>query len=196
MKSENWGNKEGLIDDGSIPPGEEEAGLNRDRINLGNAGDVTDSEGMEHIEGFLVDLDVIGVDGGDIGDEVHAAFALLLLQFERDTANRALLNALHEISGEACDLIPESFRGDDRHFFQKLLVRVEVQRHPRIVTLDHLSWRFLHRLCSHTAHLSSSVAVISPLFFFYNNSVWAWRAIGPDWYLILIWMFCYSYFRN
>lgn len=107
MKSENRGRKKGLIDE-SVPPGEEEAGLNSDSIDLGNAADVADSEGVEHFEGFLVDLDVIGVDGGDVGDEVHASFALLLLQLERDATNSALLNALHEMSGEACDLVPES----------------------------------------------------------------------------------------
>jgi len=60
---------------------------------------------------------VFGVDGGDVGDEVHASLALLLLQLERDAANRALLDALHEMGGETCDLVPQPLGGDNGHFF-------------------------------------------------------------------------------
>jgi len=78
-----------------------------DRIDLDNAGDFGHSEGGEHVEGFTVDLDLLGPDGRDLGHEVHAALALLLLQFEGDAAHGTLLNALHEMGGEAGDFVPE-----------------------------------------------------------------------------------------
>jgi len=33
---------------GSVPPGEGEVVLDRDRVDLGDAGDIVDSEGVEH----------------------------------------------------------------------------------------------------------------------------------------------------
>ena len=80
--------------------------MNRNRVNLCDAGDVVDSEGMKHVKGFFVDFDVVGVDGGDVGDEVHAALALLLLELEGDAAHRALLDALHQVRREPRDLVP------------------------------------------------------------------------------------------
>jgi len=106
-----------MTEEGSVPPVEGKGGLDRDRVDLDNAGDVVDSEGVEHFHGFLVDLDVVGVDGGDVGDKVHAALTLLLLQLERDAANRTLLDTLHEMGGETCDLVPKPLRGDDGYFF-------------------------------------------------------------------------------
>jgi len=73
--------------DGSVPPGEGEVLLDRDRVNLGDVADLVEYERVEHIHGFLVHLDVVGVDGGDVGDEVHELLPLLLLQLERDVAN-------------------------------------------------------------------------------------------------------------
>ena len=106
-----------MTDDGSVPPGEGEVLLDRDRVNLGDAADFVESEGVKHIHGFLVHLDVLGVDGGDFGNEVHASLTLLLLQLERDAANRTLLDPFHEMCGETCNLVPQPLRGDDRHFF-------------------------------------------------------------------------------
>jgi len=57
---------------------------------------------------------VIGVVGGDVGDEVHELLPLLLPQLERDVANRTLLDPFHEMYGETCDLVPQPLRGDDR----------------------------------------------------------------------------------
>ncbi|KAK7335290.1 hypothetical protein VNO80_27068 [Phaseolus coccineus] len=103
--------------DGSVPRGEGEVLLDRDRVNLGDAADFVESEGVEHIHGFFVHLDVVGVDGGDVWDKVLELLPLLLLQLERDAANRTLLDPFHEMCGETCDLVPQLLRGDDRHFF-------------------------------------------------------------------------------
>ena len=39
---------------------------------LGDVGDAVDTEGVEHVESFLVDLDVVGVYGRDIGAKSDA----------------------------------------------------------------------------------------------------------------------------
>ena len=40
--------------------------------DLGDVGDAVDTEGVEHVESFLVDLDVVGVYGRDIGAKSDA----------------------------------------------------------------------------------------------------------------------------
>ncbi|KOM34507.1 hypothetical protein LR48_Vigan02g065700 [Vigna angularis] len=65
------------------------------------------SDGGEHVDGLLVDLDLVGPDGRDFRDEVHAALALLLLQLEGDAAHWSLLDALHKVGGEAGDFVTE-----------------------------------------------------------------------------------------
>ena len=65
--------------------------------------------------GVGVDLQGVGVDveGGDLGDVVVLALALLLLELEGDAADGALLNTLHQVCCEAGNLVPEAFRGND-----------------------------------------------------------------------------------
>ncbi|KAF3795158.1 DNA-directed RNA polymerase V subunit 1 [Nymphaea thermarum] len=76
--------------------------------------------------------------GGLVGHEVHVTLPLLFLELEGDAADWTLLDALHQVCGEAGDLVAEALRGDDGHFLQDLLVGVEVECHSQIVPLDHL----------------------------------------------------------
>ena len=61
--------------------------------------------------GVGVDLQRVGggVEGGDLGDVVVLALTLLLLELEGNTADGALLNTLHQVSGEARDLVAQPF---------------------------------------------------------------------------------------
>ena len=70
--------------------------------------------GETHL-GVGVDLEGVGVDieGGDLGDVVVLALALLLLELEGDAADGALLDTLHQVRREAGDLVPEAFRRND-----------------------------------------------------------------------------------
>jgi hypothetical protein len=52
-------------------------------------------------------------DGRDLGNVLVLALTLLLLELERDAADGALLDALHQVGGEAGNLVPEALRGDD-----------------------------------------------------------------------------------
>lgn len=142
------------VGESAAPNGLGVGGSGQGRIGLlDDAGEIGHAEGGEQFYGLLVDLDEVSLDGGLFGDEVHAALALLLLELEGDAADWAPLDALHEVGGEAGDLVAEALRGDDGHLFQDLLVRVEVERHARVVPLDHQPRRFLHRLRANATHL-------------------------------------------
>ena len=53
------------------------------------------------------------VEGRDLRNVVILALTLFLLELEGDTADGSLLNALHQVGGEAGDLVTETFRGDN-----------------------------------------------------------------------------------
>lgn len=53
------------------------------------------------------------VERRDFGDIIVLSLAFLLLELERDTANGATLDTLHEVGREARDFVPQTLRGDD-----------------------------------------------------------------------------------
>jgi hypothetical protein len=69
---------------------------------------------MEYAEthlGVRVDLEWVrgGVESGDLRDVLILALTLLLLELEGDTTDGALLDTLHQVSGEARNLVAEAF---------------------------------------------------------------------------------------
>ncbi|MFS8012259.1 hypothetical protein Hanom_Chr14g01318731 [Helianthus anomalus] len=56
------------------------------------------------------------------------------------------------MSGEAGNLVSKTFRWNDSHFFQNLLVGMEVESHFPVVPLDHYSRGFLNGFGSYTTH--------------------------------------------
>lgn len=64
------------------------------------------------------------------------ALPLLLLELEGDTSDGALLNALHEMGGVACNLVAESLGGDDGDLIADLLVCGKVEGEAGVVLLD------------------------------------------------------------
>lgn len=86
-------------------------------------GRATESGRGTHL-GVGVDLEAsLGDgDGRDLRDVLVLALALLLLELERDAADGALLNALHQVRGEAGDLVPEALGGDDGNLVGNALV--------------------------------------------------------------------------
>ena len=64
-----------------------------------------------------VGIDLQGVDGdvesGDLGDVVVLALALLLLELEGNTTDGATLDTLHQVGGEARDLVAETLGRDN-----------------------------------------------------------------------------------
>lgn len=74
----------------------------------------TYAEVLEEVLGLSIDVElaVLGVLGevqsGDLGDVLVLALTLLLLKLEGDTADGALLDALHQVGGVAGNLSPVS----------------------------------------------------------------------------------------
>ena len=58
--------------------------------------------------GVGIHFDGVDGEGRDVGDKVILALALLLLELEGDAADRASLNALHEMSGETSNLVAKT----------------------------------------------------------------------------------------
>jgi hypothetical protein len=121
-----------------------------------DAGEVGHAERGEHLHGLLVDADLLHLERRLLRDEVHAALALLLLQLQRDAPHGPALDAAHQVGGEPGHLVAQPLRRQDGHLLEHLLVGVEVERHPRVVLLDHLPRGLLHRLGPHATHGCSS----------------------------------------
>lgn len=103
-------------------------------------GEAVEAERAQHVLGVGVDLERAGgrgVEGRHLGHVLVLALALLLLQLERDAADGATLDALHEVGGETGDLVAQTLRGDDGDLIDDALVLVEVDaRQTRVVLLD------------------------------------------------------------
>ena len=98
-----------------------------------DVGDLIKAGGLDHLQGVLIDLNRLLVDGRDLRHEVHALLALLLLELKRDAAHGTTLDALHQMGREARDLVAELLRRDERDFLDDLLVDLEVEGEARVV---------------------------------------------------------------
>lgn len=88
-----------------------------------------EAETLEHGAGFVADPDLGGVDGALLGHEVESALAFLLLQLEGDAADGALFEALHEMGGEASNLVAETLGRNRGDIVDDALVDLEVVGH-------------------------------------------------------------------
>jgi hypothetical protein len=123
----------------------------------------TYAEGLEEVLGVLVDVEharlgVLGeVEGGDLGNVLILALALLFLELERDTADGTTLDTLHQVSGvtgdlwkllselcalpsEGCvvcsHLVAQTLGGNDGNLIADALVGLEVESQLGVVTLN------------------------------------------------------------
>merc|ERR1719379_1276500 len=115
----------------------------------------------QHLLRVRIDVDLVRVHLGAVRDVFHAALALLLLELERDAADRALLDALHEVRREPGDLVPEAFGLDLRNFLRNLLVDLEVERKLAVVLLNDQARSALHSLRPHATHGEQQVGSLS-----------------------------------
>eukprot|EP00166_Cyanidium_caldarium_P001155 ctg_1555.g548 len=118
-----------------------------------DAGQGAETLGAQHGLGVRIDLDDLGVHGADLGHKVHAALALLLLQFEGDASHRPALDTAHKVRHKAGDLVAQSFRRDERHLIAHPFVGVKVAgRQARVVLFDDDAGGLFDGLGPHAAH--------------------------------------------
>mmetsp|Transcript_22009 Transcript_22009/g.63107 ORF Transcript_22009/g.63107 Transcript_22009/m.63107 type:complete len:225 (-) Transcript_22009:18-692(-) len=129
----------------------------------GNTVEATVAQVLQKVAGVGVDGDGLLLEGRDLGDEVHSALALLFLKLEGDTADGALVNALHEVGGETGDLVAHALGGGDGNLVDNSLVGVEVHREAGVVLLHDGLRRLLDGLGTdtHFAIRSSKAATKS-----------------------------------
>jgi hypothetical protein len=103
-------------------------------------GKAVETERAEHVLGVGVNLEATlsrGVESRDLGNVLILALTLLLLKFERDTANGTTLDTLHEVGGETSNLVAKTLGRDDGDLIDDTFVLVEVDvRETRVVLLD------------------------------------------------------------
>ena len=73
-----------------------------------DAGQILKVQGLEQILGLKINLDGRGIQSRDLRDVVILALSLLLLKLEGDATNGTALNTLHQMSGEASNLVAQT----------------------------------------------------------------------------------------
>ena len=127
-------------------------------LDLLGGGDVLGDAGLhllQHGHGLLVDGDAVLdllVNEGDIGDEVEAALALLLLQLQGDATDGAAGQALHQVGGVAGDLVLQLLGLAHADVHDDTLVDVVVKAELAEVLLDDLAGGALDGLGTDLTH--------------------------------------------
>jgi hypothetical protein len=116
------------------------------------AGQVAHVHGLKHIHGILVNLNQVNIDGRDVWDEVHAPLALLLLQLQGDAANGTPLDALHQVSREASNLVAKPLGLNYSDLLAHPLVGVKVKSEAAIILLDDDTRSLLDCFRANTTH--------------------------------------------
>lgn len=112
---------------------------------------MSDAVRLQHLSSVVVNMERSSLDGRLLGDEVHAALALLLLKLQGDTANRdTSVNAAHQVGNETGDLVTHALGGNDGNLISDTLVAVEVEGESGVETLDNSAGRALHSLSTNT----------------------------------------------
>ncbi len=111
---------------------------------------VLEVDGLQHLLGVTVNHNNILLNGRALRDKVQSGLTLLLLQLQGDAANRASLDALHQVGDETGDLVSHSLGRNDGNFASDLLVDMEIKSQARVVLLDDHSGGLLNGLSSDT----------------------------------------------
>lgn len=107
---------------------------------------------LDQISGVLVDVDDILVQSTALRDEVHATFPLLLLQLQADAAHIvAPVDTLHQMCGEACDLVTHALGRACGNLVHHALVHVKVICQLAVEALDDDTRAALNGLCTNAA---------------------------------------------
>ena len=96
----------------------------------------SESQTLEQVSCIGVNLDGLLLQGRNLGNKVQSAFALLLLQFKRDTTDGSLGNSAHQVRCVSSNLVAHALGWKDGNFIDNTLVGVEVDSESSVVLLD------------------------------------------------------------
>lgn len=103
--------------------------------------EIVEAHGLEKVLGVGIDIELAGlglgnIQSGNLRNVLILALTLLLLQLERDTADRATLDTLHKVGGVTSNLVAKALGGNDSDLIAKTLVGLKVERQLGVVALD------------------------------------------------------------
>jgi len=99
-----------------------------------------------------------GVKCRDGRNVVVLSLSLLLLELEGDATNRALLDTLHQVRGEAGDFVAQALGRDFSNLIDDALVGVEVEGEAGVVLFDEYTGGALCRLRTNSSLNALSVS--------------------------------------
>jgi hypothetical protein len=122
----------------------------------GNSIQAAVSKALQQVTGVGVNGDGLLLKGRDFWDKVKAAFALLLLKFERNVTDGSLGNPAHQMRGESGNLIAHALGRKNGNLINDALVGVEIRCQPWVILLHNRAGRLLHSLGSDTLHFTKT----------------------------------------
>merc|ERR1711866_15933 len=109
---------------------------------------------LEHLGGGLVELQWLA-ESRLFGHVVVSSLSLLLLEFDGDASDWALLDSFHGVGDETGNLVFEVLGGHDGDLIDDSGVGVEIEAQFGVVFLDDSSGSFLNGLGSYSSHVVS-----------------------------------------
>merc|ERR1719431_619942 len=113
-------------------------------LKVRNGAEIQD---FQHLLGVWVDLNDVLFNGGDVRDVVVSPLPLFLLELDGDATDWAGLDALHQVSNKAGDLVAQLLARDDGNLFAYSFVGVEVQGQTGVVLLNDHPGALLDGFC-------------------------------------------------
>jgi hypothetical protein len=126
-----------------------------------DARHTSEANGLQELVGLRVNDDL----GSEIlhdrvvRDDVLTALTLLLLELEGDSADGALSDTLHQVSGEASNLVAQTLGGDLSDLADDLLVGGEVHSKLSVVLLNNDTSGLLDGLSSDATLFSQRIHI-------------------------------------
>ena len=140
-----------------------------------------ETNGLEELVGLRVDDDLLGEILHDrvVRDDVLTALTLLLLELEGDSTDRSSSNTLHQVGGEASNLVTQTLGGDLSDLADDLLVGGEVDGELSVVLLDDHASGLLDGLSSDaTLFIFKQHIILRQFYVLYQFSTPQYRSRG------------------
>merc|ERR1739847_131790 len=107
---------------------------------------------LKHLSGGGVEFDSFRVQSRNFWNVVITTFAFFSLEFDGDSADRALLDSLHSISNETSNLVLQSLSWNNSDLLNNTRIGVVVESELGIIFLYNTARSLLDGLGTYAAH--------------------------------------------